>query len=673
MRMLNWILILLGMVIAPCAAWADHKAITTEDLLSPAPVQPKGYYDYFGKLMSPQQAYRFVEEKGLDPRFQKSYLRLGLIKITDDLLKRGEEIFMNRTIGDYFGRDRVIGFSAGFAPIVPDLFTAIAALNGKPTTNLKITLSQDITLGNTTVPKGAVVSTGLDVEAGASAPVGILPNASFSCAMCHAAVDMTTGKRVNGVPNNDLNLGMLIATSPNDAAAFARISVNPLDPALQGSGKTIINSKGELVTLPDPVKLETLFDNILLSLPAGMFESSPDGIIDPTQIPSLYTFRSGPYESDGVFGVGPFAGLSAFNNAVHSSEINFMVAFQNSERLLGIDPEVYIGVALQNAVDPSVRLPSGVPVKPSEWLRSVAPVPEQAELEAQIAAPGAGQYPQLQPSLFTLNGLVFSPDTNSNDMAAGPFLFAANAMAAWQNSLTPPPNRSPENKQALANGSVKRGARVFLDAGCASCHTPPYFTDNKIHSAQEIGTNPARAQSRLGLESILVPPLLYSFDTTVPVPANAEVLTVPTARFSPTPTSLPFGLSPAGGYKTTPLRGIAYSAPYLHDGGVAVRAGALSFNVDGGFTLVDPTGLGLPGTLSQTIPADAASSLRALIDRTLRGQVIAVNQMLPYLTFLNLDGTGHNFYVDPAAGFSYRQQADLVNFLMALDDNPGMF
>ncbi|MBI3546306.1 MAG: hypothetical protein HY081_06895 [Gammaproteobacteria bacterium] len=673
MRMCKRIFILLIMLIAPYTVGAGQRTITPEDLLNPAPLQPKGYYDYFGKLMSPLQAYHFVEGKGLDPRLPKSYLRLGLIKITDDLLKRGEDIFMNRTIGDYFGRERVIGFSAGFTQIAPDLFTAIAALNGKPTTNLKITLSHDVTLGSTTVPQGTVVSTGLDVEAGASLPLGILPDASFSCAMCHAAVDMTTGKRVNGVPNNDLNLGMLIATSPNDAAAFARISINPLDPALQGNGKTIINSKGELVTLPDPVKLETLFDNILLALPAGMFESSPDGINNPTQIPSLFTFRSGPYESDGVFGVGPFAGLSAFSNAVHSSEINFMVAFQNSERLIGIDPELYIGVALQNAVDLSLRLPAGAPVKPSEWMRSVAPVPGLAELEAQIAVPGVGQYPLLQPNLFTLNGLVFSPDSNSNDIAAGPFLFAANAMAAWQNSLTPPPNRSFENKQALASGSVKRGARVFLDAGCASCHTPPYFTDNKIHPVQEIGTNPARAQSRLGLESILVSPLLYSFDTPVPVPANAEVLKVPTAGFSPTPTSLPFGLSPAGGYKTTPLRGIAYSAPYLHDGGVAVRAGALSFNVDGGFTLVDPSGLGLPGTLSQTIQADAASSLRALVDRNLRGQVIVVNRMLPYLAFLNLDGTGHNFYVDPSAGFSYRQQADLVNFLMALDDNPGTF
>ncbi|MCV3212295.1 hypothetical protein OGM63_01915 [Plectonema radiosum NIES-515] len=39
----------------------------------------------------------------------------------------------------------------------------------------------------------------------------------------------------------------------------------------------------------------------------------------------------------------------------------------------------------------------------------------------------------------------------------------------------------------------------------------------------------------------------------------------------------------------------------------------------------------------------------------------------------NLDGTGHEFYVDNQAGFSPQQQTDLINFLLALDDDPGNF
>ncbi|MCG8362897.1 MAG: hypothetical protein MJA27_06125 [Pseudanabaenales cyanobacterium] len=33
----------------------------------------------------------------------------------------------------------------------------------------------------------------------------------------------------------------------------------------------------------------------------------------------------------------------------------------------------------------------------------------------------------------------------------------------------------------------------------------------------------------------------------------------------------------------------------------------------------------------------------------------------------------HNSYVDSQAGFRPAQQADLVNFLLALDDDPGRF
>jgi hypothetical protein len=244
------------------------------------------------------------------------------------------------------------------------------------------------------------------------------------------------------------------------------------------------------------------------------------------------------------------------------------------------------------------------------------------------------------------------------------------AMAAFQNSLLPPPNRSEANRQALAKGSVNRGAVVFRDAGCANCHAGPFYTDNRIHPIGEIRSNPARAQSHLGLNGMLVPPEIFSLDTNVPAPAGARVLAVPTTGFSATPTSLPTGIMPDGGYKTTSLRGLYLSAPYLHDGGVAVRAGTLRFNLDGSFVVVDPQGLGLNGTLVLGINADAASSLRALLDWQLRQQVVGANVSSPALVRSNLDGKGHEFYVDPAAGFTYAQQTDLVNFLLALDDDP---
>jgi len=645
----------------------------TEALLQPAPTQPLGYYDYFGKLLNPQQAEQLVRQKGLDPKSPGAYERVGAVKITQQLIDSGENIFFNRKIGDTLGLQRVFGFSVGFAQILPEVTEAILKLHGKPTTNLRITLKKDLTLGSRTYRRGSTIDTGLNVEKGSFFPQGLQLDGNLSCAICHADLS-ASGKRLKGVPNGDLNIPLLIALAPNTAAGFARLNLNPLDPKYQGDGRTILDSRNNLVKLPDPKKFEDAFDDAVLDVPFGQFESSPDGINNTTQIPNVFTFKTNPYLADGQFAVGPFGGLSAVNNAVHSSEINLLAAAQLSAQTLGIDPEVYLGVVLQNAVDPLLRLPKwGPPIKPSQWLRLIAPDPSKAELEAQIPAPGASNYPQLKPNLFTYNGLVFSPNTNSQDIGSGPFLFASNAMSAWQNSLVPPPNRSRENQQALHSGSVQRGAKVFEQANCTTCHIPPFFTDNVIHPLREINTNSARAKSRLDLNNLLVPPKLYTFNNPVPIPANAEVLDVPTAGISDSPTSLPKGLLPNGGYKTTPLRGLYLSAPYLHDGGVAVRSGALQVRSDGRFSVVDPTGLGLTGTLSIGKPADAASSLRALVDRNLRAQVVAVNKANSALVRSDLDGTGHHFYVDQAAGFTPAQQTDLVNFLLALDDNPGRF
>ncbi|PSM46363.1 hypothetical protein C7Y66_25420 [Chroococcidiopsis sp. CCALA 051] len=652
---------------------APKLTLATEALLQPAPTQPLGYYDYFGKLLTPQAAEKLVRKKGLDPSAPGAFERIGAVQITQQLIEAGDDIFLNRKVGDTLGIQGVLGFGTGLARIQPELIAAIQKLGGRPTTNLQLTLQQDLKLGSHFYAKGSTLDTGLDVLLGATFPIGLKPDGNFTCAVCH---DVTSqlGDRLKGVPNGDLNVRFLIALAPNSTAGFARLDLDPLDPKYQGNGKAIVDSRGNLVTLPDPQKFEDAFDDTLLDVPFGHFESSPDEINNTTQIPSVFTFKSGPYFFDGQFAIGPFAGLSATGNGVHSSEGNLLAAAQLSTETLGLDPEVYLGVVLQNAADPRLRLPEGVRVKPSEWLRQVAPDPRQAELEDQIPAPGAGTYPNLRPSLFTYNGAIFSPDSFvQDDIASGPFLFADNAMAAFQNSLVPPPNRTQENITALGNGSVRRGAQVFQRANCATCHAPPFFTDNKIHPLKELGNNSARARSRLALKDVLVPPKIYTLNNPVPVPANAEVLDVPTEGISDSPTTLPKGFLPDGGYKTLSLRGVYLSAPYLHDGGVAVRAGSLKIQSNGSFTVVDRTGLGLTGTLSIGQSADSASSLRALLDRQLRSQVIAANQANPALVRSNLDGTGHEFYVDKTTGFTPAQQTDLINFLLALDDDPGRF
>jgi mono/diheme cytochrome c family protein len=673
------VLFLLTLTISLLAFLLSHfflqpqRSLAVSPLLAPAPTQPLGDYDYFGQLLSPQAAAELVQRKGLDPNNPVSYQRIGAVQITQQLIDQGEKIFLDRKIGDNFGFQRVFGFSAGLAKILPELTVAVLKQGGRPTNNLVIALQKDITLAGQTFPKGTKFPTGLNLERGALLPIGLKLPGEISCAICH--VELTPqGNRLKGVPNGDLAIPFFIALAPNSAAGFARLTFNPLDPQYQGNGKTIIDSTGKLVQLPDPQKFEDAFDRAVLAVPFGHFESSPDSIDNTTQIPAIFTFKTGPYTAGGEFAVGPFAGLSAITNGVNSSEVNLLAAAQQSAATIGIDREVYLGTVLQNAADPRLRLPAGAPVKPSEWLRKVAPDALNAELADQVAVPGAGSYPNLKLSLFSYNGLVFSPNTRKpGDIARGPFLFANNAMSAWQNSLVPPANQTSENRIALQTGSVERGAQIFEQAQCLSCHKAPYFTDNITHPIAEIRTNPARAASRLAQNALLVPPKLYAFNTPVPIPSNAEVIDVPTAGIADTPTTLPKGLLPDGGYKTPSLLGLYLTPPYLHDGGAAVRQGTLQATPEGNFVVADATGLGLSGTLSRGIPAEAAGSLRALLDRSLRAQVIAANQANPALVLSNLDGTGHEFYVDAAAGYAPSQQTDLINFLLALDDNPGSF
>jgi hypothetical protein len=62
-----------------------------------------------------------------------------------------------------------------------------------------------------------------------------------------------------------------------------------------------------------------------------------------------------------------------------------------------------------------------------------------------------------------------------------------------------------------------------------------------------------------------------------------------------------------------------------------------------------------------------------VVDSGLRAQVVAKNRAVPALVQQNLDGSGHEFFVDATTGYTPREQADLVDFLLSLDDNPGVF
>lgn len=646
-----------------------RAALTGADLLAPAPQQPLNTYDLFGQRLTSGQAFFRVLSAGLNPFDPNAYGRLGMVNANSLAIAEGKLVFDNAVVGDAFGFQRVFGFSKGLEIIFPELLAAILQLNGRPTTNLRIVLQKDIQIGSATLRRGQVLDTGLDVEAGALLPIGLRPDFNITCAICHVTLD-AAGRRLEGIPNGDLNAAALVAITPNTASVLGRLAISVTDPGLysSGTGKLIVNSTGAIVRLPDPDKIERATDDVVLQVPPGHFESSIDRISNTTQIPHVFTWGLNKFTFDGAFQAGPFRGLSAANSAVHSSEVNIIAnAFDSA--LLDMDSQFYDGILLQNAADPALRLPS-TPVRPGDWLRTIAPNPVDAELERQVIAPGSGPYPNLKPTAFTYNGLVWSPDTGAFTFGSGKFLRGANVMALYQDSLVPPANKTAANQAALASGAVTRGANVFLRAGCNGCHTAPFFTDNRVHPNSVLRMNPARAESRRGLDGRLQAPKLYAFDEDVPVRSNATVLNLPLTGISDSPTRLPF-VTREGGYKTLSLRALFLTAPYFHDGGAGVAQGALTYNADGSFTVADPSGLGIPGTLNAFRPLDAAGSLRAVVDSSLRAQVVATNRASPALVRQNLDGSGHQFFVDPSTGYTAREQADLVDFLLSLDDNPG--
>jgi hypothetical protein len=193
---------------------------------------------------------------------------------------------------------------------------------------------------------------------------------------------------------------------------------------------------------------------------------------------------------------------------------------------------------------------------------------------------------------------------------------------------------------------------LFARANCTACHSGPALSNNRVLPATEVGTEPARATALRRTERIWEKPKAYSFDQAVPLPPNPRVLDVPTDRLTDEQIPLAYGWSGTpGGFKVMHLVGLYWTAPYLHDGGVAVGANADSQ-------------LGMAGTLRKGINADSKNSLRALVDRELRRKVVAANAADPDLAAMNVRGVGHEFWVDAAAGFTPEEQEAFLLYLL---------
>jgi hypothetical protein len=109
------------------------------------------------------------------------------------------------------------------------------------------------------------------------------------------------------------------------------------------------------------------------------------------------------------------------------------------------------------------------------------------------------------------------------------------ALAQYIYSLQPPPNPNPRGAPS------EEGERVFLQTGCAGCHTPPLYTNNKLTLA--LGFKPAPDH---------------------PLRADIMDLSVGTDPSLALKTRKGTGL-----YKVPSLRGVWYRGLYGHDGAIS--------------------------------------------------------------------------------------------------------
>jgi Di-haem oxidoreductase, putative peroxidase len=612
--------------------------------------QEIGSYDVLGKVVSKDEAAGLLKtETGKNILSTEN----GAIEVNNKLIKLGRKSFYTETFGNEYFLTDVTGVLNG--PMnIGNLTKAILALKGKHTTNLQVEMDRDMQVGNKKFQKGDTINTGLDVPTGSLFPLGVVANINngklrvgITCAACHARVDENTGRILEGAPNNDLDTGTILALASNSASWFRQTGVNPL--SVRRGERFYINADGKKVHLPSAKELEATVDEQLLTWAPGNFDSTGDNKNNPSQNPSSYTFNAYPYGWSGFSGVGWFHGLTTLNNNVHATNSDLTTGADSSQELLGIDKETYLGVILQNSANLNFRLPEAA--KPSEFFEKIDPTPGTPAMNEVVKMPG---FPKGSP--FVLDGL----------MANSPLFPVAaqlNGLSAFQNTLAPPPNQSTDSE------AVKRGAKIFADAGCVTCHSGRYFTNNHVIAETEIKSQPSRAIALAKFPRIFVEPTTYPANTRVPLPVNAPVLKVPTDIVSQSDYNLAFAIGNSGGYKVPSLIGLQVTAPYLHDGGVAVGAGALKVN-ESGYEIVNYDQLGLAGTAFNRIHPDPSASLRSLVDRNLRRQVIMANRANSNLQKSNADGSGHNYWVDKQAGYSIENQNDLIEFMLSLDDDP---
>lgn len=561
---------------------------------------------------------------------------------TPEQIELGRKLFYEETFGNEVFFTDILGMFNG-ALTLGNIGKAILKLNGEGTNNLRVEAYRDFSAGHVKIKKGDLIDTGLDVAKGAKTPVGIKVvfdegrlKAGVSCAACHATVD-SKGKIIEGVPNSDLQIGLSLAMGTNTASYFTHTELEDIKKYITEHSMNVETSKGTKEALPDIDKFEAFVDSEIIKWPAGSNDTTIDLHNNTVQIPDAMTNGDGPFGWSGQGQIGPFNGISAAINNAHSQNMDAVSASEISEPTMNIDKEVYLGTVLQNASNPKYRYEKKTKQKPSDFFAKVDPTPGVPGVNRLTKSP---TYPKT--SYMTSVGLLSS--------SAGYKVYEQmNAMSAYMNSLTPVPSGIKKQTE-----KVEEGKRVFTKAGCISCHAGTFATSNKLIPTEQLKTNPSRALGFSPLGKYHDRPKVYEDGTPVPLPENPVSKEVKVSAEQEKLLQLAWGFTNTkGAYKTISLYNLSRSAPYLHDGGVAVGENGE---------------LGVSQTILRGNKADPYQSLKAMIDSKLREKVIESNTANKDLSTANVTGIGHEIWVDQTTGFTEVEQDALIHYLLTLTD-----
>ena len=393
-------------------------------------------FDVWGRSIARAEATRLLQTAEGQALLSPQH---GAVAITDALLTLGRVSFYRETFGNEVFLSEIMGILDG--PLTPwRMAKALWKLGGRGTTNLQIPLEEDVTIGGTTFPKGTALNTGLDVVPGSYLPLGLKVKlqggrlvVGITCALCHATLDPQTMQVVEGGMNSDFNGGLVLALATNSAAYLGHTSMASLDAYTTDPQRTVTRSDGTSARLPDPHALENAVDAGLLQWPPGTFDATTDLVGNPTKINNTFTLSHHPYAWTGIFAAGPFKGLAAITSHVHAIGSDGLSQVASSAFLMDLDPEVYLGTLLQNAARTRYRYVPTRGQTPSAFFAQVDPTP---------GVPGVNQIVRLptfpHTSLMSEVGLAGSAPGYR-------FMEQNNALAAFQNTLIPPPAPLPDH------------------------------------------------------------------------------------------------------------------------------------------------------------------------------------------------------------------------------------